>query len=142
VEATCQSLERRLGDVGRSLTACDAICVATRVTAEHVVMNRQGLALAADSAVTIETGEGGRKAWQSANKIFGMSHRHPVAIMIYGGADLLTVPWDTTIKAYRDQLGMTSFPRLTDYTADFIRASTCLRSDLSGSYAENVRRRP
>jgi hypothetical protein len=90
------------------------------VTAEIAVMNRQGVALAADSAVTIETSEGGRKAWQSANKIFGMSHRHPVGIMVYGGGDVLGVPWETVIKMYRDQLGHESFGRLSEYADDFV----------------------
>jgi hypothetical protein len=83
-------------------------------------MNRQAVALAADSAVTIETEEGGRKAWQSAIKIFGMSIRHPVGILIYGNADLLGVPWDTVIKGYRDQLGETSFPTISAYADDFV----------------------
>jgi hypothetical protein len=38
------------------------------MTAEIAVMNRHAVALAADSAVTTETSEGGRKAWQLANK--------------------------------------------------------------------------
>src|SRR5436190_2179821 len=83
-------------------------------------MNRQAIALAADSAVTIETGEGGQKAWQSANKIFGMSHHRPVAMMIYGGADVMGVPWDTVIKVYRDRLGARSFNHVGEYADDFI----------------------
>ena len=82
------------------------------MTAEVAVLNRQAVALAADSAVTIETSEGGAKAWPSANKIFGMSHRHPVGVIVYGGADLMGIPWETIVKMYRDQLGQTSFPRL------------------------------
>jgi hypothetical protein len=90
------------------------------VTAEVVVMNRQGVALAADSAVTIES-EGDRKAWQSANKIFGLSHRHPVGVMVYGGADLMGVPWDTVVKVYRERLGVTSFNTVSEYVDDFLR---------------------
>src|SRR4051794_19930188 len=82
-------------------------------------MNRQGVALAADSAVTIESA-GNMKAWQSANKIFGLSHNHPLAIMIYGGADVMGVPWDTVIKLYRNELGARALPRVSDYADDFL----------------------
>src|SRR5213076_550256 len=84
-------------------------------------MNRQAVALAADSAVTIESSAGGRKAWQSANKIFGLSLRHPAGIMVFGNADILGVPWDTVIKGYRDQLADRSFSTIAAHTDDFIR---------------------
>lgn len=83
-------------------------------------MNRQAVALAADSAVTIES-EGSKKSWQSANKIFGLSRQHPLAIMVYGGSAIMGVPWDTVIKMYRDQLGGVSFPHVSDYADDFLK---------------------
>jgi hypothetical protein len=83
-------------------------------------MNRQAVALAADSAVTIETSEGDSKAWQSANKIFGLSRHHSVGVMIYGSADFMRVPWETVIKMYRDQLGDQSLKTLADYADDML----------------------
>jgi hypothetical protein len=109
-------------------------------------MNRHGLALAADSAATVGAEEEGQKAWQSANKIFGMSHRHPVGVMVYGGADLMGVPWDIVIKLYRDGLGTKSFPTLSDYTDDFLKflqnSRSLFPSDLQESWFEAVVKAP
>jgi hypothetical protein len=82
-------------------------------------MNRQAVALAADSAVTVQ-GAGGRKAWQSASKIFGLSSDHPVGFMIYGSAEFMQIPWETLIKMYRDQLGSAQLPHIADYREDFL----------------------
>lgn len=82
-------------------------------------MNRLGIALAADSAVTIGPSAG--KIYTSANKLFQLSKKEPVGIMIYGNSDLLQVPWETIIKQYRDQLKDKPFPGLSDYAKDFIR---------------------
>lgn len=84
-------------------------------------MNKQGIALAADSAVTITTGPTaqGSKIYVSANKIFALSKYRPVAIMIYDSAEIMGLPWETVIKSYREQLGDHEFPRLDDYVRDF-----------------------
>ena len=83
-------------------------------------MNAQGLALAADSAVTIARGDAqDSKIFTSANKIFALSKYQPIAVMIYGNAALLDVPWETIIKSYRRQLGTTSFEHVSDYADNF-----------------------
>ena len=83
-------------------------------------MNAQGLAMAADSAVTIARGDAqDSKIFTSANKIFALSKYQPIAIMIYGNAALLDVPWETIIKSYRKQLGSTSFEHVEDYASHF-----------------------
>ena len=92
------------------------------MTAEIAVLNRAAIALAADSAVTIEAGseeEQKRKVFTSANKIFSLSRTAPVGIMIYGAAELAGTPWETTIKLYRDELGERAFPTLEEYAKDF-----------------------
>ncbi len=89
------------------------------MTAEIVVMNRQAVALAADSAVTIES-QGGQKVWQSATKIFGLSKRHSIGFMTYGLAEFMRIPWETVIKLYRDQLGSQPLPTVEDYTETFV----------------------
>jgi hypothetical protein len=89
------------------------------VTAEIAVMNKQAVALAADSAVTV-TGEYGPKIFASANKIFALSKHHPVGIMVFGQADFLRVPWETIVKEYRARLGDTSFPQVEGYAEDFL----------------------
>lgn len=89
------------------------------MTAEIAVLNRQAVALAADSAVTVESGIS-QKVFPSANKIFGLSNFHPVGIMIYQNAEFMSVPWETLIKLYRKHLGQTSFRQLSDYAKDLV----------------------
>lgn len=87
------------------------------MTAEVGILNRNGLALAADSAVTIG---GGQKIYASANKIFSLSKYHPIGIMIYGNASLLNMPWETIIKSYRKALNKSHFDYLEDYCKHFL----------------------
>ena len=89
------------------------------MTAEVAVMNKQAIALAADSAVTFRD-EMGQKIFTSASKIFTLSKYHPVGIMVYGNASIMGVPWETVIKAYRSQLRQKAFASINDYAADFI----------------------
>jgi hypothetical protein len=90
------------------------------VTAEIALLNKEAVAIAADSAVTIRT-PGGLKVLPSANKIFALSKFHPVGVMIYGNSQLMEVPWELLIKSYRTHIGRKSFRRLEDYAHDFVR---------------------
>ncbi|MBK7833851.1 MAG: hypothetical protein IPJ56_16175 [Gemmatimonadetes bacterium] len=83
------------------------------MTAEVAVLNRLGVALAADSAVTI--GRDATKIFGSAEKLFQLSPSAPVGVMVYGNASFLGLPWETIIKTYRAQLGTTSFPSIADH---------------------------
>lgn len=87
------------------------------MTAEICVMNTIGVAMAADSAVTIGSGS---KIYNSANKLFTLSKFHPIGIMIYGNAEFLSVPWETIIKVYREKLGKRNFPTVEGFSEDFI----------------------
>ena len=89
------------------------------MTTEVAILNREAIALAADSAVTVGMRDG-TKIYNSANKLFALSKSCPVGIMIYGNAQLTGVPWETLIKVYRKALGNSSFPKLTDYCENFI----------------------
>jgi hypothetical protein len=84
------------------------------MTAEIAVMNRQAIALAADSAVTVNY-PNGQKIYNSVNKLFMLSKYAPVGIMVYGVADLTGVPWETIIKCFRRELDQTRLPNLQDY---------------------------
>ncbi|GAB3799524.1 hypothetical protein [Virgibacillus kimchii] len=84
------------------------------MTAEVVIMNKKGLSLAADSAITSGR-DGIQKVYNSANKLFSLSGQHPVGLMIYGAASFMEVPWDVIIKSYRDYLGEKKYENLTDY---------------------------
>ena len=61
------------------------------MTAVVGILNKTGIAIAADSAVTISTGNKERKIYNSANKVFTLSKYHPVAIMIYSSAQFLSL---------------------------------------------------
>jgi hypothetical protein len=88
------------------------------VTAEVGVLNSIGVALAADSAVSV--GRDADKIYPSANKIFQLSCSAPVAVMIYGNANLAGLPWETIIKVYRKQLGDTRFDTVREYGEDLV----------------------
>ena len=87
------------------------------MTAEIAILNSKGIALSADSAVSI----GSKKIYNSANKLFSLSKNHPVGIMIYGNAEFMSVSWKTIIKAYRNnELLNKSFATLKEYANDFL----------------------
>src|SRR3954451_17661069 len=89
------------------------------MTAEIALMNKQAVAMAADSAVTL-SGERGPKIFASANKIFALSKYEPVGVMVYGDAEILRTPWETAVKAYRRHLGRSRFDTLEQYADHFI----------------------
>ena len=70
------------------------------MTTEIAVINRLGVALAADSAVTI-SGFGVAKVFDTGDKLFQLSADHPIAIMVNGNLDFLGVPWEIIIKDFR-----------------------------------------
>jgi hypothetical protein len=89
------------------------------MTSEVVLMNRQAVAMAADSAVTI-SGANYLKTYQSVDKLFPLVEGQPVAVMIYNNAEIMSTPWETVISLYREQSGGKSFDHLQDYATDFM----------------------
>ncbi|WP_121615771.1 hypothetical protein [Virgibacillus halodenitrificans] len=89
------------------------------MTAEVAIMNKLGMALAADSAITSGR-DGVQKVYNSANKLFSLSKHHSVGIMVYGAASFMEVPWDIIIKSYREYLGDKKFDNLSYYFEDFL----------------------
>lgn len=83
------------------------------------ILNKQAVAIAADSAVTIG-GPNGRKIFNQANKVFTLSKFHPVGVAIYNSAQFMATPWETIIKIYRKELKDSQFDTLEDYKDDFI----------------------
>ena len=79
------------------------------MTAQVALMNKSAVALATDSAVTINT-SGGDKIYNTVNKLFTLSKYYPIGIMIYGSAQFMGVPWESVIKIYRKQLKEKSCP--------------------------------
>lgn len=88
------------------------------MTAEVVILNRDAVAIAADSAVTL--GAPGSKIYNTANKLFQLSNVEPVAAMVYGAGSFNSIPWETVIKEHRRQLRSTPFPTVEEYAAALI----------------------
>ncbi len=86
------------------------------MTAEIAILNPHGVALAADSAVTI----GSQKIINSAIKLFSLSKTEPVGVMVYGNANLLNIPWETLIKLYRKEHAKNRFEKLENYAESFL----------------------
>lgn len=89
------------------------------MTAEVAILNRETIALAADSASTVSLGDS-KKIYSKANKIIPISMDHPVAVMIYGNAQMLDTSWELLIRDYAQKLGSRKYDRLADYGHDFI----------------------
>jgi len=89
------------------------------MTAEVGVLNRLGVALAADSAVSI--GVDADKIYTSADKLFQLCQSAPIGIMINGNADFVGLPWETIIKKYRQTLGEERFDTVSHYADHFFK---------------------
>jgi hypothetical protein len=89
------------------------------MTAEVAVMNKLAVALAADSAVTFG-GPNQQKIYNAANKLFSLSKREPVGVMIYGSAEVMGIPWEAILKIFREELGDTAFGTLSEYFDHFV----------------------
>lgn len=81
------------------------------------IMNKNAIALAADSAVTV----GKHLAiHNSANKLFALSKVAPVGMIIYSSAEVMSVPVEIIIKQYKKNLANKTFDTLDEYVNDFI----------------------
>ncbi len=88
------------------------------MTAEIVVMNRQGAALAADSAVTLASS----KIFNTANKLYMLAPNYPVGILVYNNSTFMNLPWEVVIKEYKDNVleKKRKFKKLEECADDFI----------------------
>lgn len=86
------------------------------MTAEVAVLNKSAVALAADSAMSV--GKTGKT--YPTNKLFALTKRRPIGIMIYNNAEFMGIPWETIVKMYRGEIGSTGKATVTDYAQDFL----------------------
>lgn len=86
------------------------------MTAEMAIINRTGVALAADSAVTI----GRDRVWKNSNKLFHLAPCTDVGIMVFGNGNHCGLPWEVVIKQYRRHIGRKTYAKLTNYTDHFL----------------------
>lgn len=100
------------------------------MTSEVVILNRKGVVLAADSAVTtsgvVATANHPRYS-KAANKIFDLTPHGSIALTIFGNAHIDRVPWELAAKLFRSSLtGQAPLPRCDDYLQgikNFLNAS-------------------
>ena len=85
------------------------------MTAEIGILNKQGVVLAADSAVTI----GGGKVYNSASKLFTLSANHSIGFMVYGDAEFVGIPWEVLIKKFSLEVGNTPLDTIENYVSSF-----------------------
>lgn len=89
------------------------------MTAEIAILNKEAIALAADSAVTMRLA-GGQKIFTSASKLFTLSDSHTIGIMFYNSAFFMDIPWETIVKFYRTKLPKAQLNTLDDYISNFM----------------------
>ena len=86
------------------------------------ILNKQGVAIAADSAVTrgrIKDGSRQQKVTKNGNKMIRLSEAVPVAVMITGNADYLQIPWEVIVRRYRQRRGTVAHSTVEDAAHDF-----------------------
>ena len=81
------------------------------------LLNRNGVVLAADSAVTIGNNA---TVFNSANKVHKLSLFAPVGLITYANACFESIPFEIIISDYRKYLGEKKFDDLNEYVDDFI----------------------
>lgn len=103
------------------------------MTAIVGILNKRGIAIAADSAVTFTNAiqevtiqnknekviSIKDKVVNSGDKMLRLKDKQPVAVMIVGNALLTKLPWDVIIRWYRKQNDSSGFPTFQDYINNF-----------------------
>ncbi len=93
------------------------------MTSEVAILNTHAVVLAADSAVTISEYNGyyaNHKYLKGANKVFELVRHYPIGIMVYNSAEILHVPWEIVIKAFRESAIDLKFNAVSDCYDHFL----------------------
>jgi len=99
------------------------------MTAEIAILNRSSVTLAADSAMTLTIG--GRRKVYTTDKIFELSEKDPIGLMIYNNLEFMGAPLDVLIKQFRASSHCTSFSGVTE-------AATCFFSYLASAWPHSA----
>ena len=91
------------------------------MTAEVLIMNKNGVAMAADSAATLTNSLGRGKVYNSANKLFRLSKASSIGILVYANSSINNIPWELIIKKFRSRTNKTRWISLRDCTNSFIQ---------------------
>lgn len=90
------------------------------MTAIVGILNKSGIAIAADSAATVSNNRS-RKVLNTETKIFRLSKTYPVAVMIYDSTLFMETPWEVIIKLYCRRRGDKGKNTLKEYVDDFLQ---------------------
>lgn|GEM_PF-5756754 len=95
-----------------------------------MIMNKRGVALATDSALSVRSpldGFSAHKIWHSATKIHSLSETAPVAVVITGSTEFMGFPWSTVVEIYRNEMRRETYDELRSYgksLLEFLQRST------------------
>ena len=87
------------------------------MTAEAVVLNTRGVAIAADSAIFIDNLN---RVYNTEEKIFQLSPRHSVGIMYYGSGSFMHIDWELVLIEFSKILEDRVLDTLEDYVNEFL----------------------
>lgn len=90
------------------------------MTAIVGILNKSGIAIAADSAATVSNNRS-RKVLNTETKIFRLSKTYPVSVMIYDSTLFMETPWEVIIKLYCRRRGDKGKNTLKEYVDDFLK---------------------
>lgn len=91
------------------------------MTAVIGILNKEGVAIAADSAVTRTRSRDWEKVTKNGNKMIRLSEAQPVSVMLTGNAYFLGNPWDVIARRYRQKRGSVIHKTVEDVVIDFFR---------------------
>lgn len=118
------------------------------MTAIVGILNKRGIAIASDSAVTFTNAiqevaiqnknekviSVKDKVVNSGDKMLRLKDNQPVAVMIVGNTLLTKLPWDVIVRWYRKQNDSSGFPKLEDYVQQF---KVFVDSEIIASHIKN-----
>jgi hypothetical protein len=107
-----------------------------RMTAEIAILNKSAVALAADSAVTIAAGSKEEKIFDTADKLFELSDRDPIGIMIYNVTRFVEIPLQILVKKFRR--GCPSCQNVSDCATCFLQFLDEFGKNSSDSVKDNA----
>ena len=112
------------------------------MTAEVLVMNKHGVAIAADSAAT-KTIRGRPKIENTANKLFRLSKKASVGVLVYNNSRVNDIPFELLVKDYRSKHLDENFDfnNLDEYPKSFMNylgSSEINTKENERSYVENA----
>jgi hypothetical protein len=93
------------------------------MTAEIAIVNRGAVTLAADSAMTLQV-RGAKKIYSSTDKIFELSERDPIGLMIYNNLDFMGAPLDVLVKHFRNSRYCCGFAEMSAAAPAFFQYLT------------------